>query len=300
MRRFEMDLSDGYLTSAYLFPAAACEPRSRASGMASGPSSRDIAVMFHGIQSHPGWFVGSAMALAQAGVSVLSVTRRGSGTNAVDHGDAPSAEQLMDDVATACGFARELAANVKDSDTHLHLIGISWGGKLLASCLAAGRIPQPASLTLVAPGICPRVDVPVSTKIAIGLSMLCCPRRQFEIPLSDVDLFTDNPAMREYLRKDPCRLMKASARFLFASRQMDRIIAKSPRGCIKAPTTLILAQTDRIIDNAATRREVGRLTADRAEKVEFPGCHTLEFEEDPQPLFWALNCVDRSRGNERR
>jgi len=54
------------------------------------------------------------------------------------------------------------------------------------------------------------------------------------------------------------------------------------------PTTLLLARQDRIIDNAATRRTVGRLTAGRAVVEEFDGAHTLEFEQETGPYYQAL------------
>jgi hypothetical protein len=52
--------------------------------------------------------------------------------------------------------------------------------------------------------------------------------------------------------------------------------------------TLILADRDRIIDNAGTRRLLARLAGGRLEVRQLPGAHTLEFEEDPQALLTAL------------
>jgi len=54
------------------------------------------------------------------------------------------------------------------------------------------------------------------------------------------------------------------------------------------PTTLLLAKRDRIIDNAATRAVVERLTAHRAVVQELDAAHVLEFEPDPQPFYAAL------------
>ena len=158
----------------------------------------------HGIQSHPGWFAGSAAYLAGCGHDVFQVTRRGSGLNERDRGHARSAAQLLDDVEVACRFVlRQTGAE------RLHLLGVSWGGKLLACyALEAQDRIDIASLSLVAPGIVPVVDVSVRTKIAIALALIPAPRKQFEIPLSDVELFTDNEPMREYLRADRFRLCR--------------------------------------------------------------------------------------------
>lgn len=146
-----------------------------------------------------------------------------------------------------------------------------------------------ASLTLVCPGIVPRVDVSFGTKLKIAASLLVQPRRMFDIPLSDVELFTDNEEMRDYLRHDMFRLHRATARFLSASRCLDRRLRRCRRGCLTAPTALILARHDRIINNDATRAAVGRLTACAAVVRQFDGAHSLEFEPDPVPFYKALS-----------
>jgi len=246
----------------------------------------------HGIQSHPGWYTGSAQALARAGHEVFQVTRRGSGDAASGRGDAASAGQLLDDVAAAVEYvlgstgARRVA-----------LLGVSWGGKLLLAYLL--RPPggdRAASLTLVAPGILPRVDVSLPTKLAIAACRLLRPRKYFDIPLSDVSLFTDNPAMCEYLRGDAHRLQRATARFLFASAVLDRQIARAPDGAVAPPTTLILARRDRIIDSDATAARLSRLTGGRVRVVEFDAAHSIEFEPEVGVFFEALcEAVDAGR-----
>ena len=87
------------------------------------------------------------------------MTRRGSGDGPGRRGDAASAGQLLDDTDAAVDYVLK-----KTAAEGLALLGVSWGGKLLAAYLlrrpAAGRV---RSLTLVAPGIVPRVDVPAAT-----------------------------------------------------------------------------------------------------------------------------------------
>ena len=289
VRRQVLELPDGYATEVYFWPPAGI------------PAGLPV-VYLHGIQSHPGWFSGSAEHLACLGYPVWQPTRRGSGGNAAGRGHASSAGQLLDDVAAACR-----AASADSGGRRVHLIGVSWGGKLaacfaclrraeLAGCRGQAGMPDQAgapdvevvSLTLVCPGVAPRIDIGPLTKLAVAASLVCCPRRPFDIPLNQVELFTDNETMRDYLRRDACRLHSATAAFMFASRQLDRILARAGQGCLRMPVTLILAERDRIIDNDATRRTVARLAGDRLETRLLPGCHTLEFEPDPQPLHRAL------------
>jgi len=269
-RRMTLRLTDGYETSVYVHGRP-------------GGGGRLPVLYAHGIQSHPGWFVSSAAALADCGHAVFQVTRRGSGDNRVGRGHARSAGQLLDDVASACRFVLE-----QTGQSRLHLLGVSWGGKLLAAYAAAPRRDEAASLTLLAPGIVSRVDVPLPVKAAIVLSLLAAPRRRFAIPLSEVELFTDNEHMREYLRRDPFRLQLATAGMLYASRRLDVSLRRAKPGSLAMPTTLILSRRDRIIDNAATRAVVERLASQPPVVSEFDGAHTLEFEADPRPLFGAL------------
>ena len=269
--RAVLRLADGYCTSVYIHRP---------------PGAASSAVLYvHGIQSHPGWFFGSAAHLARRGQAVFQVTRRGSGDNpSSGRGDAASAPQLLDDIDAAWDFAAEASGAQA-----LHLLGVSWGGKLLAAyACSRPRAKAAKSLTLVAPGIVPRVDVSLATKLKIAAALVLRPRRQFEIPLSDVELFTDNEQMRDYLRSDAHRLHRATARFLRASRRLDLMLRRCPRGRLGVPTTLILARRDRIIDNAATRAAVERLTGGSAVVRELDGAHTLEFEADPGGFYEVL------------
>jgi alpha-beta hydrolase superfamily lysophospholipase len=271
-RRMTLRHGDGYETVVYAWPP-------------SPTAARRLPVLqLHGIQSHPGWFGLSAAAMVSAGHTVYQVTRRGSGENALARGDAPSARRLLHDVREACQFVLR-----QEQCPQLHLVGISWGGKLAACCCCdPARAADVASLTLIAPGIAPQVDLPWAKKLAVAWSLLASPRRMFDIPLSDVELFTDNPAMREYLRADPLRLHRATARFLYASRRLDRQLQRAPASSIRPPVTLILARRDRIIGNARTRAIVERLCQSKPRVVELDAAHTMEFELNPAEYIAAV------------
>ncbi|HAU36213.1 MAG TPA: hypothetical protein DCX07_00665, partial [Phycisphaerales bacterium] len=60
---------------------------------------------------------------------------------------------MLQDTEIACRLAAVVAG------PKVHLVGVSWGGKLATAYAAwARRGVEIASLTLVAPGIVPRVD----------------------------------------------------------------------------------------------------------------------------------------------
>jgi len=266
-----LTLPDGYVTTVVRH-----RPRPPA------PVERGPVLYAHGIQSHPGWFVGSAQALARAGHEVFQVTRRGSGDAAESPGDAPSAGRLMEDTDAAVEWIRGETGADK-----VQLLGVSWGGKLMV--LQAMRHPETAgSLTLVAPGLKPAVGVSGPRRLAIAACRICCPQRRFDIPLNDPALFTDNPEMRRYLRDDPHRLHRATARFLVASVLLDARIERAGEGMLDVPTSLLLARRDRIINNPATRRLLERLTAGAVRVTEFDAAHTIEFEPDVSGFYAAL------------
>ena len=91
-----------------------------------------------------------------------------------------------------------------------------------------------------------------------------------------------------YLRDDPLRLHRATSRMLYVSRCLDRALRRAPRGAVTAPTTLILATRDRIIDNPTAADLVDHLTDGAADTVELPGAHTLDLEADPRGFYDAL------------
>jgi alpha-beta hydrolase superfamily lysophospholipase len=168
-------------------------------------------------------------------------------------------------------------------------MGVSWGGKYAACyCLDSRRASVVSSLTLVAPGLVSRVDLSAMAKLRVAVCAALAPKRLFDIPLNEPELFTDNPRLREYITTDAHRLHKASARFLLASRRMDRMLAAAGDGTLRLPVQLLLAQRDRIINNEATQALLSRLAGERLQVRQFPAAHTIEFEADPQPFYRAL------------
>lgn len=269
-------LSDGYETFARLWiPAAA----------------RGAVLYLHGIQSHGGWFLSSARRLAEAGYIVLLPDRRGSGRNERDRGHAPSARRLLRDcrgwldvlrtgqVPGGPSFAGFVAT---------HIVGVSWGGKL-ALALARQDRRSVASITLVAPGLFPQVDLPFRDKLRVAWAALVARRRRFPIPLDDPALFTANRDRQRFIREDPLALRQVTAAFLLASRRLDSMARKA--ACVRAgpPLCLFIAGRDRIIRNAATKDFVRRLDWPGRHIIEYPEAeHTLEFELNPEPYLKDL------------
>jgi len=272
--------------SAVEGPALAGKP---ALGEAEGPPVpphplRAALVYLHGIQSHSRWYEASSRRLAESGVAVYQIERRGSGADAAhERGHVDRAETWLADAEAAAERARD-----ETGVAGVHLLGVSWGGKL-ALASAADRPDLYRSLVLASPGICPRVDLALLTKVRVAKCLaLGRDRERFPIPLADPHLFTENPERIRYIAEDPLSLREVTARFLYESRRLDRMVRRAA-GRMDVPIFLALAERDRITDNPATRALVGGLGAPRHRIVEYAGAtHTLEFEPDPEPFFRDL------------
>ena len=247
-------------------------------------SERPAALVYlHGIQSHSGWYEASSRRLAEAGVAVYQIERRGSGRDtAHERGHVDRAETWLEDVARAAELARD-----ETGAERVHLMGVSWGGKLALAC-AAHRPDLYRSLILSAPGIVPIVDVVLVIKVRVA-KCLATGREleRFPIPLDDPRLFTENPGRVRYIAEDDLSLRDLTARFMYESRRLDRM-ARAAAATVRVPTLLLLAERDRIIHNEATRSLVYAMAA-RRRVITYPGAHhTLEFEPDPEPYFADL------------
>jgi len=240
-------------------------------------------VYLHGIQSHSGWYEASSRWLAEAGVAVYQIERRGSGRDTEhERGHVDRAETWMEDVAAAAERARD-----ETGVERVHLMGVSWGGKLALAC-AAHRPDLYRSLILSAPGIIPVVDVVLMIKVRVAKCLARGRERErFPIPLDDPHLFTENPERVRYIAADDLSLRDLTARFMYESRRLDRL-ARAAARTVHVPTLLLLAGHDRITNNEATRSLIYSMTA-RKRVITYAGAHhTLEFEPDPEPYFADL------------
>jgi alpha-beta hydrolase superfamily lysophospholipase len=236
----------------------------------------------HGIQSHSGWYERSCTRLSQAGFEVYFLDRRGAGLNEPYRGDTPSYRRLLDDVAE---FLRMLARDREE--LHVFLAGISWGGKVVTALLRhePGLVD---GLILLCPGFFSGVRPSLAERLAIGWSRLVAPTRLFPIPLNDPGLFTVNVEWQRFIREDPLSLRWATARLLVESVRLDRYLRLAYRH-VHVPVLLLLAEHDRIIDNAKTRRYVTKFATTDQEIIEYPAAyHTLEFEPDSDRFITDL------------
>ena len=235
-----------------------------------------------GVRSHSGWYGWSCRMLAEAGWRVWFADRRGTGANGGPRGDARHADRLLADVRQAIGLARRT-----DPGAPLVLAGISWGGKLAATLAAEpGRCD---GLALLTPGLRAFVRVGAARAALVRAAGAAGRGRSVvRVPLEDPRLFTAEPAFVRFVDRDPLALHTITLRFTAASLELDRR-ADRALARLRVPTLTLLAGRDEIVDNASTRRLLGRCPADEVAVRTVPGArHTLEFEPERDAIFAGL------------
>lgn len=140
-------------------------------------------------------------------------------------------------------------------------------------------------LILACPGMCAKILPPISQRLRILWSRILRPSKMFPIPLNEAELFTDDQESQHYINADRHGLTTATLRFLFASRGLD-VYLRRARKQVSMPVLLLLADNDRIINNARTRSFALAFSSDEIQVIDYPNAaHTLEFEGEGHPYI---------------
>lgn len=226
-------------------------------------------VYLHGIESHAAWFALVAPLLAESGIRVVCLERRGCGRSLPElpRAHARNTRQLWDDV-------RMFITNERNAGHRIALAGLSWGGKLaLSFALREPRLIE--RLFVINPGLVARVDLPGWRKLQVATSAVIRPRQRFRLPLRPAMFSKRKPAV-DYIKRDPLRAKSASARFLTVSRMLDMWLAKQVSRRT-TPTVAFLSDDDEIIDTTATLERLQRGSGP-LEVHQYPFAHALQFE----------------------
>lgn len=245
------------------------------------PDAARAVVVLHGIESHSGWFTSSCEALAGAGLRVVCLDRRGSGSSGGPRGHAPSTAVLLDDL-------RRLIERVRAERPGrlIQAVAHSWGA--VYALAYQGRAPATFErMSLVGPGLIPRVDLTPGLKLKAAFSALASPGLTLPIPIEGPESFTSNPDKQAAIEADEARLQHATARF-FACAWMLRLRALATARRTLAPLDVYLGGRDAIIDVDSTRRFFYRCGERVSVETYEDAHHTLEFEADPEDFIETL------------
>lgn len=239
-----------------------------------------IIVAAHGIQSHSGWYYFSSSLLAEHGYEVYFADRRGSGLNDQDRGHADHGDRLINDVRQLVQIARDEHAG---QSLPVILMGISWGGKIMAAL--AAQFPEICNgLALLYPGLDPRLQPTRFQKLQLMFARdFEIKRKPVEIPLRDPRLFTDDLDAQKFIASDPLTIHTVTSGFMNAGIDLQRRTASTRITC---RTLLMLAGQDQIIDNDRTFQRVSSLCDGQLTIQLYPqACHTLEFDANRQQFL---------------
>ena len=241
---------------------------------------RACVVFVHGITSHGGWYNLSCEHLANAGLEVHFLDRRGSGLNCEAPGDVDRWTTWIDDVAA---YLEQLPR-----PRQVALCGISWGGKL-ATAVARRHPGLVQGLGLICPGLFSPYEPGALKRLALAARRPArLQSRWVSIPLARPELFSDTPQRRDFIARDPLTLRRVTWRFAREDRRLTQY-ARQAAPYLHMPTLLMLAGRDRIVDNRRTRDFFARTAARCRTLIEYPNAaHTLEFEPDPEPYLADL------------
>ncbi|MFQ6672134.1 MAG: alpha/beta fold hydrolase [Candidatus Tectimicrobiota bacterium] len=247
-----------------------------------GPATADrAAIVLHGIESHAGWFTASCEALAAAGLRVVCFDRRGCGASGGLRGHAPSAAALLGDLQRLVAWVR-----AERPGRPLQAVAHSWGA-VYALAYQAGAPTTFERVSLVSPGLFPRVDLRPAQKLLVALGAVASPGLTLPIPVGGPEAFTANPLRQEAIRADEARLQHATVRF-FASAWWLRRRALAAARRTEAPVAVFLAGHDPIIETEATRHFFFRCGEGVVIETFEAAHHTLEFEADPAVFLESL------------
>lgn len=212
--------------------------------------------MVHGLQSNSFWFDRSSEDLAGRGVTVFSYDRRGSGTSEGPRGYAESPEQLLQDLAAAHAYLREVVS----SETPVHMLANCFGARLtIPYVMHGGTAASIKSVILTAPGthMADRADLTVLEKLRVIAPNLIPTEearrrhamKEFRVPLQD-DYFISSGPYLEWIRDDSKShsLRKATRGLYTSARSLTKEMKRGLRE-LKLPCFVILGSRDVVVEN---------------------------------------------------
>jgi alpha-beta hydrolase superfamily lysophospholipase len=198
--------------------------------------------------------------------------RRGSGLNRDVKKEPLRYTQWISDVEAVID-----AAAKRGPALPVHLMGISWGGRLAVAVGAAKRV-RIKTIILSSPGLASRRDYSIWKKAMVLAALARKSKRLFTLPLEDAALFTDDPDEQSYIEGDAYGLREVDASFLLESRRLERHVRAVCR-TLGIPVLMFLAGRDEIVDNGKVKNLFAQFrSTDKIMKIFPQARHTLEFD----------------------
>ncbi len=235
-------------------------------------------LMTHGLQSHSGWFVQSAIFIAGLGLPVYLIDRRGSGLSEGKRGSCRNFMEFIEDIETVACHAMDLHGKDK-----VHVLGHCLGA-LSALAYAAVRPHEMKSLVLTTPGIYTLADLSLRQKTRVAWSKLTGREIHLPVPL-EAEQFSDVEEYTSFIKNDALSLREVTGSFYFEVLRVRSFIRRH-RGKITMPVFMACAGRDPICDNARNRHFFEALQSERKMfRMYDRARHVLEFSTEKYGFF---------------
>ncbi len=230
--------------------------------------ARGAFLLLHGMESHSAWWGEIASRLVGKGWAVVAFDRSGWGTSGGMRGHLASYRNFVEE---ACG----LATNLRQKYGAVHLAGMSWGG-MATLYLGLRRGWLFDSLTMLAPGIASKIDLPIAGKYRMLMDFLRKNHSSLVSPVFHPEHFTANPEKRDFIQNDPDRIHQVTTSFCIETLKMRQFCKQMAGKRVLPPSLCLLAGDDSIINNKSTR-ELCQRAGVAVEEIPH-AAHTLIFE----------------------
>ena len=267
----EIQASDGYPLRYYVWDA---------------PEAAHVVFFIHGFMSHTLWVQPQLNTLRRLGYKVVGIERRGAGINRLHLGDAPSAQQLLDD--------HELVIACEGKEKKIHIWGWCLGGVIALNYISHTK-QHLTSLMLAAPSIFPQEHLVERAKRIGAHPVGPCTAVELPLAICEED-FTKGPQLKSFILKDTLRTNRVSYRFYEIQRKLSQAAWVSAlKGTLQLPTLLILGSQDVIVDNVRTESVFKPLRACQITHID--AGHGIQFEKGDELTTALTNWLDRFHGD---
>lgn len=242
---------------------------------------RATVLLVHGLGEHSGRYAAVAQHLNDWGCVVQAYDHHGHGGSSGVRGALPQENRLLTDLAAVVDATRA----AMPAGESLILLGHSMGG-LVAAAFVARQMRPVDALVLSSPALAIFTN-PVQKLLLATLPGLL-PNLRIGNGLNPNNLSHDSAVVQAYVNDPLChdRISTRLAHFL-ACTGADTL-AQAPRW--PAPTLLLWAGEDRMVDPAGSRALARKAPAGLVTAQEFSGLyHEIFNEADPAPVFDALH-----------
>lgn len=256
------------------------------------PASVKAAVfLFHGLQSHASWSWEIGEALAQRGVALFVLDRRGSGTSTGPHGAITDADTCLSDYITALDVSQSAIGN----EVPFTLFGHCLGGSFLAALLASHPVPENVSNIIMCTTWLAKLTDTL-TEVERGAVAIDQDDIVRDVGLRPSD-FTTDVRYLDFIQTDDRAVRAISGRSRANLLAIERKYADARHGLATIPSAFVSGKSDPVIDLSRAIDRYWALFPKNSMVVQFPESkHYLFFTESKNNLARWLSA--RALGEE--